>query len=135
MQGKNRIYARVLHEVLKGASLTEQKKRIHAFKNILKKRGDMKAIHGVLQEFHRLQEEQKGKVAEVVSARQLAPAVRAALASKLKSMKFALRDRIEPRVIGGVALFLGKEFLLDNTILARLKKLSFTTGYGKRSSF
>ena len=135
MQSKVRIYARVLHEVLKGVSLAEQKKRIHVFKEILKKRGDMKISHGVLQEFHRLQEEQKGKMGEAISARQLVPAVRAALASKLKSMKFVLRDRVDPSVIGGMALFLGKEFLIDNTIIARLRKLSSTTGYGKRLSF
>jgi len=124
MQGKVRIYARVLHEALKGVSLAEQKKRIHVFKEILKKRGDSKMSHGILQEFYRLQEEQKGRIGKVVSARQLSPGVKAALVSKLKSMKFVLQHSIDPSVIGGVALFLGKEFLVDNTIIARLRKLS-----------
>ena len=131
MQSKMRIYAKVLYEVLKGVSLSEQKKRIQVFKGILKKRGDMKISHGILQEFGRLEKEQKGKIGQVVSARALAPSVKTALASKLKSMKFVLQPRIESSVIGGVALFLGKEFLIDNTILARLRKLS----YGKRLSF
>ena len=131
MQSKMRIYAKVLYEVLKGVSLSEQKKRIQVFKGILKKRGDMKISHGILQEFGRLEKEQKGKIGQVVSARALAPSVKTALASKLKSMKFVLQPRIESSVIGGVALFLGKEFLIDNTMLARLRKLS----YGKRLSF
>ena len=38
MQSKVRIYAKALHEALKGVSLSEQKKRIQAFKGILKKR-------------------------------------------------------------------------------------------------
>ena len=125
MQSKVRIYAKVLYEALKGVSLSEQKKRIQVFREILKKRGDMKISHGILQEFGRLEKEQKGKIGQVVSARALAPSVKAALASKLKSMKFVLQPRIEPSVIGGVALFLGKEFLIDNTILARLRKLSY----------
>jgi F0F1-type ATP synthase delta subunit len=124
MQSKVRIYARVLHEVLKGASLTEQKKRIRALKGILKKRGDIKISHGILQEFWRLEQEQKGKTGKVVSARQLSPSVKAAFVSKLKPMKFTLEDRIDPSVIGGVALFLGNDFLIDNTILARLRKVS-----------
>ncbi len=131
MQSRVRIYARVLHEALKGVSLTEQKKRMHTFKEILKKRGDMKISHGILQEFQKLEKEQKGKTGRVVSAKHLSPFVKTALVSKLKSMKFTLEDRIDPSVIGGVALFLGNEFLIDNTILARLRKLS----YGKELSF
>lgn len=131
MQSKVRIYAGVLHEVLKGASLAEQKKKIRVFKEIVKKRGDMKLSHGILQEFERLEVEEKGKIGHVVSARTLSPSVKAALISKLKAMKFLLQQSIDPSVIGGVALFLGKEFLIDNTILARLRKLS----YGKKLSF
>ncbi len=125
MQSKVRIYARVLHEALKGVSLAEQKKRIRVFKEILKRRGDIKISHGILQEFQRLEQEQKGKIGQVVSARVLAPSVKTALASKLKSMKFTLQSHIEPSVIGGVAVFLGKEFLIDNTVIARLRKLSY----------
>lgn len=131
MQSKARIYAKVLHEVLKRVSLSEQKKRIRVFKEILKKRGDMKVSHGILQEFHRLQKEQKGKIGEVVSSRRLASSLKTLFASKLKSMQFVLQDRVDPAVIGGVAVFLGKEFLIDNTIRGRLRKLS----YGKRLSF
>ncbi|MBI2124086.1 MAG: F0F1 ATP synthase subunit delta [Candidatus Wildermuthbacteria bacterium] len=124
MQSNVRIYAKVLHEALKGVSLVEQKKRIHVFKEILKKRGDMKISHGILQEFLSLQREEKGKIGEVVAARQLSPSLKATFSTILKSMKFVLQDRVDPAVIGGVALFLGKEFLIDNTILARLRKLS-----------
>lgn len=131
MQSKARIYAKVLYESLKRVSLAEQKKRIRAFKNILKKRGDSKISHGILQEFHRLQKEQKGKIGEVVSARALPSSIKTTLSKMLKSMKFALEDRISPAVIGGVALFLGKEFLIDNTIIGRLRKLS----YEKKLSF
>src|SRR3989344_8864741 len=112
MQSKVRIYAKALYGALKGVSLLEQKKRIQVFKGILKKKGDMKISHDILQEFQRLEQEQKGKTGEAVSARALAPSVRAALASTLQSMKFVLQSRIEPGVIGGVALFLGKEFLI-----------------------
>lgn len=124
MQSKVRIYAKVLYESLKGVSFAEQKRRIHICKEILKRRGDIKISHGILQEFHRLEIEQKGKVGEVVSAKKLAAPVKAALVSKLKSMKFSLQDRIDPAVIGGVAVFLGKEFLIDNTILGRLRKIA-----------
>ena len=131
MQSKVRIYAKVLHEALRGVSLAEQKKRIRMFKEILKRRGDIKISHGILQEFYRLQKEQKGKVGEVVSAKKLAASVKARLVSNLKSMKFALQDRIDPSLIGGVAVFLGNEFLIDNTILGRLRKLS----HGEKLSF
>ena len=125
MQSKVKIYAKVLYEALKGVSLPEQKKRIQIFKEILKRRGDMKISHGILQEFGRLEQEQKGKISQIVSARALAASVKAAFASKLKSMKFVLQHSIDPSVIGGVALFLENDFLIDNTILARLRKLSY----------
>lgn len=131
MQSKARIYARVLHEALRGVALTEQKKRIRVFKEILKKRGDIKISNGILQEFQRLQKEQKGKIGEVVSATKLSAHVKTMFASNLKSMKFVLEDRVDPAVLGGVAVFFGKEFLIDNTIRGRLRKLS----YGKRLSF
>ena len=131
MQSKIRIYAGVLHEVLKGASLAEQKKRVHAFKGILKKRGDMKMSHGILQEFYRLQKEQKGKIGKVISGHILQASVKSMLSIMLRSMRYTLEDRIDPAVIGGVAVFLGNEFLIDNTIVGRLRKLS----YGKRLSF
>ena len=124
MQSKVRIYAKVLHEALKGVSLAEQKKRIHTFKEILKKRGDVKISHSILQAFLSLQKEQKGKIGEVVAARQLTPSLKTTFSAILKPIKFVLQDRVDPAVIGGVALFLGKEFLIDNTILARLRKLS-----------
>lgn len=131
MQSNVRIYAKVLHEALKGISLAEQKKRVRVFKEILKKRGDIKMSHGILQEFHRLQKEQKGKRGKVVSAKQLSRSIKTMLAATLKSTKFALEERVDKAVIGGVAVFLGKEFLIDNTILGRLRRLS----YGKRLSF
>lgn len=111
--------------------MAEQKKRIRVFKEILKRRGDIKISHGILQEFHRIQKEQKGKVGEVVSATKLSASVKTMFASNLKSMKFVLEDRVDPSVLGGVAVFLDREFLIDNTILGRLRKLS----YGKRLSF
>lgn len=131
MQSKVRIYAKVLYESLKRVSLAEQRKRIGIFKEILKKRGDIRMSSGVLQEFHRLLQEQKGKIGKVVSSRPLGAPVKTMLQRLLKSMKFVPQDRIEPAVIGGVALFLGREFLIDNTIVARLRKLF----YGKRLSF
>lgn len=131
MQSNVRIYAKVLHEALKGVSLAEQKKRVHVFKEILKKRGDIKMSHGILQEFHRLQKEQKGKSGKVVSAKQLSQSIKTMLAATLKSTQFVLEERVDKAVIGGVAVFLGKEFLIDNTILGRLRRLS----YGKRLSF
>lgn len=131
MQSKVRIYAKVLHEALKGVSLAEQKKRIGIFKEILKRKGDIKISSGILQEFHRLWQEQKGKIGEVVSASTLAAPVKSTLVSKLKSMKFVMQERVSPAVIGGVAVFLGKEFLIDNTVLGRLRKLS----HGEKLSF
>ena len=131
MQSKVRIYARVLHEALKGVSLVEQKKRIRVFKEILKKRGDIKISNGILQEFHRLGQEQKGKIGKVISGHILQASVKSMLSIMLRSMRYTLEDRIDPAVIGGVAVFLGNEFLIDNTIVGRLRKLS----YGKRLSF
>lgn len=124
MERKTRIYARVLHEALKAVSLAEQKKRIHAFKGILKKRGDVKISHGVLQEFLKLEKEQKGKIGEMVSALKLPASLKTMFASKLKSMKFVLEDRVDPAVLGGVAVFFNKEFLIDNTIRGRLRKIA-----------
>lgn len=131
MQNKVGVYAHVLHEALKGVSLAEQKKRIHAFKEILKKRGDSRMSHSILQEFSRLQKEEKGKAGKVVSAKPLSSAVQATLARTMKATGYTTEDHVDPAVIGGVAVFLENDFLIDNTILGRLRKLL----YGKKLSF
>lgn len=123
MQNKARLYAKVLSDSLEKVSESEAQKRIRRFRNLLKKRGDLRLLSTILQEFHRIWKERKGKVAQAVSAKPLGATLENSLETKLRKQGFILESKVEESVGGGVALYLGNEYLVDNTIKGRLKRI------------
>ena len=121
---KAKIYARVLFEVLEGQSEKEIRLLSSRFKELLKKRGDLKYLAQILREFKTLEEEKDGKSGEVIIANSLSGDVKSQLQKSLEDKGYQMKERVEPAVIGGQAIFLGKEYLIDGTIRGRLQRIA-----------
>ncbi|MCH8049014.1 F0F1 ATP synthase subunit delta [Patescibacteria group bacterium] len=123
MAKKASLYAKVLVQSLNGASEKEQKEIAIRFKSLLKKRGDLRHVSSILQEFLKLWEERKGKIARVITAHELPSSFVSSMKSVLKKKGYQVKEEQNENLIGGAAVFLGNEYLFDNTARGRLQKL------------
>lgn len=123
IQHKTTLYARLLVEALRDVKPATVAARVVNFKKLLKRAHDLKIAGKVVKEFERLWAARDGVVAEAISARPLAASARKKLESRLKAKGYVLAERIDPRVIGGVALRLGNDVLVDGTIINKLQRL------------
>ncbi|MBI1984504.1 MAG: F0F1 ATP synthase subunit delta [Candidatus Wildermuthbacteria bacterium] len=123
MQNKARLYAAVLLSSLQKASGSELEKRAKRFRDLLKKRGDLKLAANILQEFKKLWRERKGKIAEVQSAKPLLRSQAAVFRKKLQKQGFIFENKVDESAIGGVAVLLGNEYFVDNTVKGKLRKI------------
>lgn len=121
---KSKMYAGLLLEVLEGKSRDEARKIIKNFLVLLRKRGDIRLGCQVAKELQILEEEKEGKPGIVVSAKPLHSEVKKQLEDSLARKGFSMREIIEPDVIEGLAIFLGKEYMIDGTVQGMLQKLS-----------
>jgi F0F1-type ATP synthase delta subunit len=126
MQSRAKTYAAVMVQVLHGASEQEAAQKIQRFKRILYKQGDFKNISKILQEFSRAWFERNGKQATVVTAQPLAEKTRVGMQKQLKRAGYVLQERVDSHVIGGTALYLGNDYVIDNTIRGKLQRFSKT---------
>lgn len=124
MRKKAKIYASLLVEILKKTPEKELPHKIRKFKILLKKRGDFKNASTIVQEFQKMWEESKGKVGKVVMAGVLPDRALRDVKHSLQKQGFLYQEEINPKVIGGMALFLGKEFLIDGTIKTKLNTIA-----------
>ena len=123
MAKKASLYAKVLVQSLESAPEQKQKEIAARFKNLLKKRGDLRHVSAVLQEFAKLWEERKGKIARVISAKELPLSFVSLVRSTLKKKGYQIKEEHDENLIGGAAVFLGNEYLFDNTVRGKLQKL------------
>ena len=123
MAKKTSLYARALVESLKDASANEQKKRIMRFKNLLKKRGDLRLLSAILGEFSKLWGKRDGKIAKVISAQKSSASFLDLVKKTLKKEGYVIKDEVHADLIGGAAVFLSNEYLIDNSIKGKLHKL------------
>ena len=123
MAKKASLYARALLQSLEEASEKEQREIAARFKSLLKKRGDLRHVSSVLREFSNLWKERKGKIARVVTAFDLPASFVSFMKSALKKKGYQIEEEQNENLIGGAAVFLGNEYLFDNTIKGKLQKL------------
>lgn len=121
MAKKTLVYARALLETFKQVPEKEWKGVALRFKRLLKKRGDLKLASSILQEFGKLWESREGTVARVVTAKE--PSAAGAVEKALEERGYQVKREADMRLIGGVAVFLGNEYLADNSVRGRLRKL------------
>ena len=124
MQNKARQYARALLEALEEKTQKEAERIVKRLKQLLKRRGDLRVIYQVEKEFIKMEAEREGVSAEVVTASVLSDQTRREIEQNLEKKGFAIQERVEPDVIGGIAVFLGKEQLVDGTVRGRLNRIA-----------
>ncbi len=117
------VYAKALKEVLERASEKERKKVVARLKIVLKRRQHVRHFSSVLKEFEQLWVERKGKQARAVVARPLGRELKAKVSRELLKKGFQYNEEVQEDVLGGIALFLGKDYLIDNTVRSKLAKL------------
>lgn len=123
-QGKAKTYASAMVKVLDGVSAKEAAKRVSILKRVLYKRGDSKHISKILQEFAKAWKERKGKTATVLSAEPLAEKTKKQFEQSLSKKRYIMEEKIDLAAIGGVALFLGSDYVIDGTIKGKLQRLA-----------
>ncbi len=120
-----RRYARAL-----AGSLTEAATRKEAlsmldnFFSLVKRRGDTKFLRTILIEVQKEYEVKGRKVAEMVSAAPLSSTEQKKTLSLLKLKGFCAPTwRVNPQLLGGSALFLENEYLMDGTLREKLHRM------------
>lgn len=124
MQSKAKIYAQIMVESFDKLSESEARERVRMLKVLLLKRGDFKHLSRILQEFSRAWKERKGRVAEAVSAEALSHKAKEKMEKSLKKRGYIMEERVDPQVIGGTALYLGRDYVIDGTVRGKLKRIS-----------
>ena len=123
-QGKAKTYAKAMVAAFEGVLEKEAKKRAQILKRVLYKRGDSKHISKILQEFARAWKERNGKVATVLTVEPLAGKTKKRFEQSLSKKRYIVEEKVDPSVIGGVALFLGSDYVIDGTIKGKLQRLA-----------
>ena len=123
-QGKAKTYASAMVKVLDGVSAKEAAKRVSILKRVLYKRGDSKHISKILQEFAKAWKDRNGKVATVLTVEPLADKTGEQFEKALSKKRYIMEEKIDPAAIGGVALFLGSDYVIDGTIKGKLQRLA-----------
>ena len=117
---KTKVYAKALLEVLEGKSEKEQKLVAQRLKQFLKKRGDLRLLSSILKEVEHMQQ---GNPAQVVTAFKLSEQARSTLEKSLEQKGFTMQEKVDTHVLGGIVMYLGKEYMIDATIRGKLQKL------------
>ena len=123
-QNKAKTYAKAMVAAFDGVSEKEAKKRAQILKRVLYKRGDSKHISKILQEFSHAWKERNGKTAITLTAEPLPDKIKKQFETTLSKKQYIMEEKVDPGVIGGIALFLGNDFLIDGTIRGKLKRIS-----------
>ncbi|MBI1971472.1 MAG: F0F1 ATP synthase subunit delta [Candidatus Wildermuthbacteria bacterium] len=120
---RTRIYASVLRSVLEKTPQSKQRGVAARFVELLKRGGQLKAAGNILQEFKKLWAERRGKQARVLTALPLLKTQRDHIRRALQKKGFVMKEEVNPQLVGGTAIFLGNEYVIDNTVKGKLQKL------------
>lgn len=123
MPSKARIYGEVLKEVLEKTPEQKRKALFQNFRNLLKKRGDLRLLARAVQEFKTAWTNRKGNMGTVVFAKIPSARDRGSVTKTLKRKGFIYEEKVDPRLVGGAEIFLGNDYLIDNTVRSKLKSL------------
>ena len=117
---KAKMYAKAFLEAADGKSEEEQKYVAQRLRQLLKKRGDLRLLSHILKEIESLQQ---GNPAQVVTAFKLSEQARSTLEKSLEQKGFSMQEKVDAHVIGGIVMYLGKEYMIDGTVRGKLQKL------------
>ena len=117
---KAKMYAKAFLEAAEGKTEEEQKHVAQRLRQLLKKRGDLRLLSHILKEIESLQQ---GNPAQVVTAFKLSEQAKSTLEKSLEQKGFSMQEKVDAHVIGGIVMYLGKEYMIDNTVRGKLQKL------------
>jgi len=120
---KAKRYAQALSLVLEGVSEEESKKIAQRFKLLLQKRGDLRLLSEILKEFSHIQEEKKGKIAQVFTATEFSKEMKDIVEDSLQKEGYQMKEQVESVLIGGTAIMVGNEYMIDGTIRGKIQRL------------
>lgn len=123
MPSKARIYGEILKEVLEKTPAKKRKALFQNFKDLLKKRGDLRLLARAVQEFKTAWENRKGKKGTVVFAKIPSARARRSLIKTLKRKGFIYEQVVDPTLVAGAEIFLGNDYLIDSSIKGKLRTL------------
>lgn len=123
MPSKQITYAKALVAALDRAKGKHVKERVRNFLLLLKKRGDLKRLPGVLRTFDALWQSRRGKALEIVSAEPLSQRSKSEALGLFPKKKVFLKEIIDSRVIAGAALFVEHKYLFDGTVREKLRRM------------
>jgi len=121
MARKAAQYAQALLEALSKVREAEQGTVVHRFKEQVVKRGDIKLFGSIVKEFEKRWESRNGTMACVVTPAQ--SQVKKKVKEELRSQGYTVKEEVQEQLIGGVAVFLGNDYLIDNSMRGRLRQL------------
>ena len=121
IRNKAKLYAEALRQVLESTQEKDFSNKIDNFKKLLKRSGGMKIAGRVVREFKTIWSEKDGQIAQIITASPLSKGMREQIELVLKNKGFVLKERVDPNVLGGLAIVLGKDRLIDYTIKKKLK--------------
>ncbi len=119
-------YALALLEALEGIVHKDHNQILDNFVKVLAENNDLRIFEQIVEEFHRLELEKKGKkLAEVTSARPINRENEHAIVEELN--KFVKKDvelkkKVDENLIGGVVIQMDDQ-MIDATVKANLEKL------------
>jgi len=123
IRNKAKLYAEALRQVLESTQEKDFSNKIDNFKKLLKRSGGMKIAGRVVREFKTIWSEKDGQIAQIITASPLSKGMREQIELVLKNKGFVLKERVDPNVLGGLAIVLGKDRLIDYTIKKKLKTI------------
>lgn len=123
LQNKVKTYAGVLVGALDGKTESEAALIVERFNTLLKKRGDLKIAGRILQAFKKLWAQKDGKVALVVGTQKLTDESKNKIKVSLEKKGFVVKGKSDQAILGGIAVFIGDDFLIDGTIRNKIKRL------------
>ncbi|MBI4138266.1 MAG: F0F1 ATP synthase subunit delta [Candidatus Wildermuthbacteria bacterium] len=123
MSKKTRRYANALLNAVQNASEKEAKDRIARFLLLLKKRGDYRMLGQVLYAFKSAWKKKDGEVALFVRARAVSGTPDRVLEHIIERKGYKVEELVNKELIGGLTVFLGTSYCIDNSVKGRLKHI------------
>ena len=120
-------YAQALASALRNAKTkTQAALMLRNFVALVKRSGDTRLIKAVLLEAQLIYEAKGKKRAEIVSASLVSKTLQNRMKHVLGTKGFGtLAMRQDAKLLGGSALFLGNEYLIDGTLREKLRRIFF----------
>lgn len=121
-------YAISLYEATKGASKDEAEKLIESFVKVLRFNNDLSKEKRIIEEYYAHCRKQKGIAKlRVRSSEKLSPAIVSGIVKHFAG-QVEIEEEIDPGLIGGIAIEINDDTLIDGSVKKKLQDLKEAIG-------